>query len=164
MGIIPLGADDDLCRCQNCSWQGPRADAHPINDITQRVDPGEPMPSGECPKCGALCQPIEEVLTEQMFLDAGYKTYPNQCRAIHCYSRLLQRKMPKGYFIDIQVYDHVHPVKRTAFQPHAQMHRQEGTGIVSFNVDLFVKDQTTVLDIETFFDALFDSMECIAPE
>ncbi len=26
----------------------------PIRDIYQRVEPGEPMPAGECPECGAL--------------------------------------------------------------------------------------------------------------
>lgn len=44
--------------CQNCEWRGPDTDLREVKDLTQRVDPGEPMPSGECPECGALCQPI----------------------------------------------------------------------------------------------------------
>jgi len=28
-----------------------------IHDIWERVEPGEVMPSGECPDCGALCYP-----------------------------------------------------------------------------------------------------------
>jgi len=46
--------------CQNCDWTGPDSDLREIQDIFQRVGPGEPMPSGECPKCGALCQPETE--------------------------------------------------------------------------------------------------------
>lgn len=58
--------------CQNCSklWEGDELE--PIQNIGQRVEAGEPMPSGECPDCGALCQPLEgevffqcELVTEQ---------------------------------------------------------------------------------------------------
>jgi len=50
-----------LSICQDCRkiWK-----ASELADIThgifERVSPGEPMPSGECPDtdCGALCQPI----------------------------------------------------------------------------------------------------------
>jgi hypothetical protein len=45
-------------QCQNCEWTGQDADLAPIYDIFERVAPGEPMPSGECPECGALCQPV----------------------------------------------------------------------------------------------------------
>lgn len=51
----------DRCQCQNCEWEGDEADTNPVEDIFERVSPGEPMPSGECPKCGALCQPCEPV-------------------------------------------------------------------------------------------------------
>lgn len=44
--------------CQNCDWRGPDEDLRPIHDVTARVAPGEPMPSGECPTCGALCHPV----------------------------------------------------------------------------------------------------------
>ena len=49
--------------CQNCEWTGPEEElvnADNIPDIHQRVDPGEPMPSGECPKCGCLCHEVED--------------------------------------------------------------------------------------------------------
>ena len=45
--------------CQDCgkTWTDEQ-----LNEIThgiwERVAPGEPMPSGECPECGALCQPV----------------------------------------------------------------------------------------------------------
>lgn len=44
--------------CQNCDWQGPDHELQPIKDFLQRVQPGEPTPSGECPECGSLCQPL----------------------------------------------------------------------------------------------------------
>lgn len=47
----------DRCFCQDCLWEGEEADCDPIDDIFERVSPGEPMPSGQCPLCGALCQP-----------------------------------------------------------------------------------------------------------
>ncbi len=45
-----------LCECQSCDWTGPEADLKPIEEqgIFDRVAPGEVMPAGECPKCGAV--------------------------------------------------------------------------------------------------------------
>ena len=41
-------------RCQNCCWHGTREETLEIHDLGQRVQPGEAMPVGECPECGAL--------------------------------------------------------------------------------------------------------------
>jgi hypothetical protein len=57
--LIPEDEDVDTSYCQNCDWQGPDGELKPVRDLFERVDVGEPMPSGECPKCGALCQPVE---------------------------------------------------------------------------------------------------------
>lgn len=46
--------------CQDCNWQGQVEECEEVKNLTQRVAPGEPMPVGECPKCGALCQLITE--------------------------------------------------------------------------------------------------------
>ncbi len=53
----------DQSKCQNCGWTGdegmmknPWPD---IPDLTERMAPGEPVPSGECPECGALCHPVK---------------------------------------------------------------------------------------------------------
>lgn len=43
-----------MCTCLNCDWHGPDTATNEIKDIMQRVAPGEPMPVGECPDCGAL--------------------------------------------------------------------------------------------------------------
>jgi hypothetical protein len=49
-------------RCQDCGRQWTDDEIIPLSDIQhllERVAPGEPMPSGECPTCGALCQPLK---------------------------------------------------------------------------------------------------------
>lgn len=43
--------------CQDCGEYCDQYDAKEIQHIHDRVAPGEPMPWGECPKCGALLQP-----------------------------------------------------------------------------------------------------------
>ena len=49
-----------LYECQNCGKAFPEAKlVTPIPDLEQRVMPGEPMPAGECPECGALCHEQE---------------------------------------------------------------------------------------------------------
>lgn len=48
--------------CQDCEWTGDIGDVSDkgIRDIFERVSPGEVMPAGECPKCGALVHLIDE--------------------------------------------------------------------------------------------------------
>ena len=46
-------------RCQNCAWEGNEETCEEIKHVFERVAPGEPMPVGECPKCGALCHYVE---------------------------------------------------------------------------------------------------------
>jgi hypothetical protein len=48
-------------RCQNCEQIWTTADLQTIKNFFQRVTAGEPCPSGECPACGALCQPISRI-------------------------------------------------------------------------------------------------------
>jgi hypothetical protein len=45
--------------CDNCQWTGRERDCSEIVNLTQRVAPGEVMPAGECPDCGALCHLLE---------------------------------------------------------------------------------------------------------
>lgn len=46
-----------LGRCQDCNALWWEATLERVKDLEARVDPGEPMPIGECRNCGALCQP-----------------------------------------------------------------------------------------------------------
>jgi len=41
--------------CQDCGQHWTEENLEPIRDVFQRVAPGEIMPAGECPECGALC-------------------------------------------------------------------------------------------------------------
>ena len=47
--------------CQNCgALYAHASETDAIDDIFQRVEPGEPMPSGQCLHCGALVHEIKE--------------------------------------------------------------------------------------------------------
>lgn len=51
-----LQQDDTRSACGNCAWVGvPKIGLEEIRDLNERLDPGGVVPSGECPKCGALC-------------------------------------------------------------------------------------------------------------
>ncbi len=45
---------DDKVRCSNCEWTGIALDLKDVREIGVRLTPGETVPAGECPKCGAL--------------------------------------------------------------------------------------------------------------
>jgi len=46
-------------QCANCQayWHSDEL-VYPIPHLEERVAPGEPMPEGECPACGALCHAV----------------------------------------------------------------------------------------------------------
>jgi hypothetical protein len=47
-------------QCQNCGRLFKEDElVNPIPDLEQRVAPGEVMPSGECPACGAVCHTVK---------------------------------------------------------------------------------------------------------
>lgn len=50
----------DLFECQNCEAIWDEKDLKPVKDLEERVSPGEPVPYGECPTCGAVCHPYED--------------------------------------------------------------------------------------------------------
>lgn len=49
--------------CDNCGSRFRAEELKEIKDYAQRVD-SENIPSGECPKCGALCYEIETAATD----------------------------------------------------------------------------------------------------
>jgi hypothetical protein len=56
---------EDKSICQNCGKTFPD---HKLNEIGsggfwERVQPGDIMPTGECPSCGSLCTPIQKPQT-----------------------------------------------------------------------------------------------------
>ncbi|AXK44051.1 hypothetical protein [Erythrobacter aureus] len=46
--------------CQNCDWKGTEDQVEELQDVSERVGPGETMPVGECPKCGAVAHYMDE--------------------------------------------------------------------------------------------------------
>lgn len=66
-----------ICKCQNCEWTGSRDELCAIKDIGERVAPGEPMPAGECPDCGALAHEVDLPLKEGFMVRQNPDAYGN---------------------------------------------------------------------------------------
>jgi len=47
-------------KCENCGKLWDEDDLDPIEDLYERVFPGEVMPYGQCPECGAVCHAASE--------------------------------------------------------------------------------------------------------
>lgn len=58
----PFNKEEDrtMYACQDCEWTGPEDDLEGLRHGHERVAPGESMPAGECPECGACCHELEE--------------------------------------------------------------------------------------------------------
>ena len=71
-----------MYECQNCGAEWEQDDLNPIQDIDQRVLPGEFMPGGECPECGAVCHSEEEIIAtvKRMFgmREIDWPTFQNE--------------------------------------------------------------------------------------
>lgn len=57
--VIPKLAFSGKHQCKFCGKVWIAAKLKDIRYLDERVEPGEPMPSGECPRCGDLCHPVE---------------------------------------------------------------------------------------------------------
>ena len=55
--------------CGNCDWTGTEDDCNEIEYFSERVTPGETMPAGECPECGALAHLVTD--ENEMSVDAA---------------------------------------------------------------------------------------------
>ncbi len=60
MSTSTTNPDNPLCECANCGFRAPNDELDQIHDFWSRVNPGEIMPHGQCPECGAFCYPFEE--------------------------------------------------------------------------------------------------------
>ena len=84
MSRTPVLATDGYHACQNCGRVWEADELLEIADLSARVAAGEPVPSGECPACGALCQPTDEKPPD--FPHAEYrKAYAERQRVGHEY-------------------------------------------------------------------------------
>ncbi|APH74132.1 hypothetical protein [Aquibium oceanicum] len=46
--------DDDPCICDDCGETHRADELDMVTDIEERISPGEIVPAGQCPSCGAL--------------------------------------------------------------------------------------------------------------
>jgi len=51
--------DDHEVECRECGWHGKKSEVlfglTEVNDLPDRIEPGQEVPFGECPRCDALC-------------------------------------------------------------------------------------------------------------
>lgn len=55
-----------MVSCGNCDWTGRENECNEIDHFHERVGPGETVPAGECPKCGALAHLVEKSTNTEM--------------------------------------------------------------------------------------------------
>src|SRR5215475_4876883 len=53
--VSEISKPEGWSKCNNCEWEGiPETGLSEVPDLLERIEPGEIVPSGECPECGAL--------------------------------------------------------------------------------------------------------------
>ena len=60
--------------CQNCEWAGGENECDEMRDVWSRVEPGDVMPAGDCPKCGAAAMLQVETAVAALADDPWTKT------------------------------------------------------------------------------------------
>lgn len=58
--IVTREVTTEVSECQNCGQCWKESELKEIEDYYVRILPGETVPSGECPECGALCHLITQ--------------------------------------------------------------------------------------------------------
>ena len=49
-----MSDNHDYVACPNCDWKGATSKLDDAQDLLQRLEPGDIVPDGQCPDCGAL--------------------------------------------------------------------------------------------------------------
>lgn len=88
-------------------------------------------------------------------VQAGYRIFsPN--RDFDVFDALFQKKMPLGYYLNLQYYAYVGGSEGWAGNVQfTTAHR------LTFNVDLLITPKDTLGDVENFFNTLFERMGCV---
>lgn len=60
LSLAGMISEREQVACGNCNWTGPAGVLEDICDAQDRLEPGCPIPAGECPACGALAYPVDE--------------------------------------------------------------------------------------------------------
>lgn len=53
--VEPAAPPETHVACASCNWEGPADECDGYRDFWSRAQPGEIIPHGDCPKCGAFC-------------------------------------------------------------------------------------------------------------
>lgn len=51
-----------LARCADCQRVTPLDELREVKNLAQRLEPGDTVPDGECPHCGAMAFAIDAVV------------------------------------------------------------------------------------------------------
>lgn len=78
-------------RCENCSTgYHSITELKPVTDLEQRVAPGEPVPVGECPACGAVVHPVAndwwpvpQAALDRHYLSGRFNLAPEALPQVH---------------------------------------------------------------------------------
>jgi hypothetical protein len=57
--------------CDNCDWQGVAQELDDIADAQERLTPGDEVPAGQCPECGALAYLSKEEKPRKVYVVQG---------------------------------------------------------------------------------------------
>lgn len=49
-----MSDNHDYVACPSCNWKGRTDQLSEAQDLLERLDPGDTVPEGQCPECGAL--------------------------------------------------------------------------------------------------------------
>lgn len=92
-------AEIEWSQCQDCGLVVRNTNLKPVKNLLQRVEPGEPMPSGECPECGALCQPDLDVVNSQFTIGVSFDIEARDTEEAYEMLYNALEKLPSGWEI-----------------------------------------------------------------
>lgn len=91
------------CYCNNCDWLGTEEglgnDLANTPDLTDRLEPGEEVPVGECPSCGCLCY-----LEAKNDFEEAMKNHDGYCGALDALESLILAHACAGISIGTDEY------------------------------------------------------------
>jgi len=93
---------EGVAECQDCGGRWGENDLHVVRHLTERVLPGETMPAGECPDCGAVCHLID--VADGTGIDAagdagGGGEAPAVAASVHSDDRLYEAHFNAGVWL-----------------------------------------------------------------
>ena len=94
VGCCPHPDEKRDSQCGNCDSIWTCDELNKTKDLNQRLTPGDLVPSGECPDCGALCYLLSEIDEDALTADQVYESLE---AAIDCENEDVQRSITREY-------------------------------------------------------------------